>query len=181
MLAFRSHFLSTLQLLTLLLFAVHSSWFIQKIRMEFRSFLKYWFPVLLAMAFIFWMSTKTFSAENTYIVIEPIIRFFFPTVSRRKIAVLHMLVRKSAHLTEYFIAGLLLFRAFRSGSSERWKWRWVLSTLAAVVLIAASDEYHQTYVSTRTASIVDVGIDAVGGVLSLSVSAWWFHRRKQTP
>ena len=148
--------------------------------MDFRTFLKYWFPVLLAMAFIYWMSTKTFSAENTYFVIEPIIRFFLPSVSRRKIAVLHTLVRKMAHLTEYFVAGLLLFRAFRSGSSERWKWRWVFSTLAAVAVIAASDEYHQTYVSTRTPSFVDVGIDTVGGTLSLSISAWWFHRRKQT-
>jgi VanZ family protein len=147
--------------------------------MDFHRFFKYWFPVLLAMAFIFWMSTKTFSAENTYIIIEPILRFFSPSLSRRKIAVIHWVIRKLAHLTEYFISGLLLFRAFRSGSSERWKWRWVYSTLVVVLLLAASDEFHQSFVSTRTASVVDVGIDTVGGVLALSVCAWRFQRRSR--
>jgi VanZ family protein len=147
--------------------------------MDFHKFLKYWFPVILAMAFIFWMSTRVFSAENTYIVIEPILRFFAPSLSHRKISLIHRVIRKLAHLTEYFVAGLLLFRAFRSGSSERWKWRWVFSTIVVVLLLAASDEFHQSFVATRTASIVDVGIDTVGGILALSVCAWRFQRRNR--
>jgi VanZ family protein len=137
--------------------------------MDFHRFFKYWFPVLLAMAFIFWMSTKTFSAENTYIIIEPILRFFSPSLSRRKIAVIHWVIRKLAHLTEYFISGLLLFRAFRSGSSERWKWRWVYSTLVVVLLLAASDEFHQSFVPNRDSNAMDVGYDSAGAFVGIAV------------
>jgi len=35
-----------------------------------------------------------------------------------------------------------------------------------VVLWAAGDEFHQSFVSTRTGSVVDVVIDTAGGVLA---------------
>ncbi len=35
-----------------------------------------------------------------------------------------------------------------------------------VALFAVTDEIHQSYVGSRTASVVDVGIDLAGGILS---------------
>ncbi len=143
--------------------------------------LKYWLPVLLCIGFIYWMSTGMFSAHNTYFVLEPILRFFMPSIPHRRIVIIHALVRKAAHLTEYFAIGLLLFRAFRSGSTERRYLRWTLASVLVIVLLAASDEYHQTIVSTRTPSAADVGIDTTGGVLAQCASVLWnYRRRKQT-
>jgi len=75
-------------------------------------------------------------------------------------------MRKSAHVVEYFVLGLLLFRAFRSDSSQPWDRHWAVYAVIVVVLYAMSDEFHQIFVTSRSGSIFDVGLDTVGGVLS---------------
>jgi VanZ family protein len=148
--------------------------------MSFREKIQYWFPAFVWIGVIFWMSTGIFSAQNTYNYFEPVLRFFVPSISRREIIFFHIVLRKLAHLTEYFISGILVFRAFRNGSDKRQEWSWALSSIFVVLLIAASDEFHQTFVSTRTASLVDVGIDVFGGILAQGVSVFRFQRRRQT-
>ncbi len=139
---------------------------------------KYWLPVILAMVFIYWMSSDLFSAKTTSRIIEPIIRFIAPHLSRKEILKIHGVIRKCAHVTEYLVFGILLFRAFRAGSHERHWVRWGLSSLAVVVLYSASDELHQLFVLTRTASLADVGIDTAGGLLAQCVSIAWYSRRR---
>jgi VanZ family protein len=146
--------------------------------MSSRKFLKYWLPVLLWLAFIFWMSTEMFSAQHTYFVIEPILRWFYPSISHKSILLIHTAIRKSAHVTEYFISGVLLFRAFRAGSTEPRSLRWALLSVLVVIVIAASDEFHQSLVFARTPSIIDVGIDTLGGILAQCVSILVFRRRR---
>ena len=129
------------------------------------TILKYWFPVVLWVGFTILMSTGTFSEENTSRIIEPVVKFFVPAISTHALGILTALIRKLAHLTEYFILSLLLFRAFKGGSAERHAWRWALSSILVVILLAASDEFHQGFEVSRTASMIDVGIDTVGGIL----------------
>ena len=69
-------------------------------------------------------------------------------------------LRKGAHITEYAILGLLLYRALEREALA----------LAAGIVYAATDELHQHFVSGRHASPVDVAIDAVG--LSLGMLVW---------
>jgi VanZ family protein len=140
--------------------------------------IKYWLPVIFWMCFIFWMSTGTFSSQNTYSFVEPVLRFLVPQISSHGVDLIHALMRKSAHIIEYFILGLLLFRAFRRGSTPPWNWRWSFFAVGVVVLWAASDEFHQSFVSTRTASVMDVGIDVAGGIIAQFVSALWHRYRK---
>jgi VanZ family protein len=137
--------------------------------MNFKWFLKYWFPVILWLGVTFLMSTGTFSASNTSRIIEPLMRFFFPHISEGQLQHVHFLIRKMAHLTEYFVLGLLLFRAFRRGSADAKTWRWAFSSLVAAALFAGVDEFHQSFVSSRTASFIDVGIDTLGGFLAQCV------------
>jgi VanZ family protein len=125
------------------------------------------------------MSTGMFSAQNTYLFFEPLLRFFVPSISHKEIIFFHIILRKLAHLTEYFISGLLLFRAFRNGSDKKREWLWAISSLLVVVIIAASDEFHQSFVSARTASLVDVGIDIFGGFIAQGVSLLMFQRQQQ--
>jgi len=47
------------------------------------------------------------------------------------------------------------------------------------VFYAASDELHQSFVSTRTASLHDVGIDILGGIIALVLSALLHLRRSK--
>lgn len=144
--------------------------------MSFIQNFKYWGPVILWMSFIFWMSTGTFSAQHTSLIIEPLLRLLMPSISAETAAVIHGAIRKLGHVTEYFILGLLLFRAFRSGFRELRIWRWSVSSFLVVVLYAVSDEFHQSFISTRTASLIDIGIDTLGGILAQSVSVIWSCR-----
>jgi len=91
----------------------------------------------------------------------------------------HTFIRKSGHIIEYFTLGLLLFRAFRGNSIVWWNWRWSAFAVIVVILWAASDEFHQSFVPTRTASVVDVAIDTVGGVFAQFVSVLWHCYRKK--
>jgi len=68
-------------------------------------------------------------------------------------------LRKGAHMTEYAILAVLLARA--TGS---YMWAFVLA-----VTYAGSDEFHQTFVRGRHGSPIDVGIDAVGALIGLSL------------
>jgi VanZ family protein len=147
--------------------------------MRFTKKVTYWIPVILWIVFIFWMSTSMFSASNTYTYIETLMRFIFPSISQKEILIFHNILRKLAHVTEYFISGLLLFRAFRYGSDKKSEWRWAFLSLAAITVIAASDEFHQTFVVTRTASLVDVGIDIFGGLLAQGINVLLFKRHQR--
>jgi VanZ family protein len=117
------------------------------------------------------MSTEGFSSQHTFSLVITILRFLFPKISSHEVILVHLLVRKAAHVIEYFTLGLLLFRAFRGGSPGPWEWRWSSFAVIGVVLWAVGDEWHQSFVSTRMASVVDVGIDAVGGILAQFVGA----------
>jgi VanZ family protein len=68
-------------------------------------------------------------------------------------------LRKGAHLTEYAILAMLLFRALGR----------VVPTLAIGILYAATDELHQAFVHGRHASPFDVAFDACGLALGLLI------------
>ena len=144
-----------------------------------RNFIKYWLPLFFWMCLIFWMSTEAFSSPNTFSLIETVLRFLVHEISSKEIGLIHAFIRKAGHVIEYFILGLLLFRAFRGASTALWNWRWSLLTVTVVFLWAASDEFHQSFVPMRTASIADTGIDTAGGVLSQILSAFWYREKKR--
>ena len=118
------------------------------------------------MGVIFWMSTGMFSSEHTSQIIVPFLNFLFPGLAPDQVDMIHGLIRKAGHVTEYFLLGILFFHAFRSNSLQKWSLRWTIYSIIGVVFYAASDEFHQTFVSSRTASLVDFGIDSAGGILS---------------
>lgn len=81
----------------------------------------------------------------------------------------HMVTRKLAHFTEYAILGFLAARAFLSSPRRAISSRWFLISLTIIVVYALMDEYHQSFVPTRTGSIYDSLIDIAGGLTALLV------------
>jgi len=143
--------------------------------MSNRNHIKYWLPVIFWMGIIFCMSTDSFSSENTSRIIGPILYLLFPAMSPGDFALLHGLIRKAGHVAEYFALGLLLFRAFRGASLQKWQLSWTIAAVVVVVIYALSDEFHQSFVATRTASLVDAGIDSIGGILAQLVIVFWYR------
>jgi VanZ family protein len=128
------------------------------------------------MAFIFFASTGEFSADNTSRIIGPLLRWVFPDISEEKLALAHFIVRKVAHFTEYAILAWLAARAFATSSSQSLRHQWFLISLLLVVLYSLSDEYHQSFVPSRTGSIYDSFIDMSGGLTMLLIYALWRRR-----
>ena len=134
-------------------------------------------PLLAWMAFIFFASTGNFSASNTGMIIRPVVLWFFPNISDERLMAIHFLIRKLGHFTEYAILGLLTARAFIDSSRAGLRRHWFFDGLMLIVLYALSDEFHQSFVASRTASIHDSLIDISGGLFALIMFAVWRKRR----
>jgi len=105
-----------------------------------------------------------------------------PGLSEKAIHLVNMLVRKAGHLTEYGILAVLLWRAIRNShipKTRSWSWTDAGWTLLIVALYAASDEFHQSFVPTREASLRDVLIDCVGALLAL-LCLWGLGRCRES-
>ncbi len=107
-----------------------------------KKILKYWLPVVVWAAFIFYLSNQ-------------------PGLKSGLAWPYDFILRKTAHIVEFAILFLLLLRALEKGHNLATKkalaWAFVLT-----IFYAASDEYHQSFVVQRVASLTDVVIDSLG-------------------
>lgn len=117
------------------------------------------------MALMFFGSSDLMSADHTSRFLTPFLRWLDPQISWRTIALVHLFVRKAAHVTEYAILSGLLFRALRWSVSGFW--RRAALALVPALLFAPLDEFHQSFVPSRTASARDVLIDYSGAIIGI--------------
>jgi|GEM_PF-1827514 len=78
-----------------------------------------------------------------------------------------LILRKCAHLAEYALLTILLWRALRDTTSGWSCGALRRSAMILAVLYAVSDEIHQGFVVTRVGSGVDVLIDMLGAACGL--------------
>jgi VanZ family protein len=129
-------------------------------------------PLILWAALIFIGSTDLLSAENTGGVLARPVLWLFPHLSERTIEIFQFVVRKAGHLTEYAILALLAARAFRTSTRELLRKRWFWISWLLVLAYSLSDEFHQSFYPSRTASIYDSMIDSLGGLVALLLLAF---------
>ena len=143
-----------------------------------KSFLKYWLPVLGWLVVTFIGSTNVMSVEQTSPFIVPFLLWLKPGMTQQNIWEIIVFMRHCAHLSEYAILAFLTWRALRWGISASMR----MSTLCGVVLLgcalfAATDEFHQTFVKSRTPSVRDVLLDVAGASLGLLIAAIFAKQR----
>ena len=95
--------------------------------------------------------------------------WLFPNTSPETLITIHFIIRKLAHFIEYAILGWLAARAFRTSPRPAIREHWFLSSATLVVTFALLDEYHQSFVPTRTGTVYDSFIDMAGGLAALLV------------
>ncbi len=86
---------------------------------------------------------------------------------------IHYYVRKGAHMTEYFILAACVAFPFYVYGVRGFKLIFFVGLFC--VAFAATDEYHQSFVSGRGASPKDVAIDSIGilpGILCTMLIGW---------
>ncbi len=126
-------------------------------------------PLLLWLAFISFASTSEFSAANTSQLLRPLLLWLFPNITADRLAVVHFLTRKAGHFTEYAVLGFLARRAFVTSSHTILQRYWFQLALLLIVSYALLDEFHQSFVPSRTPSIYDSAIDILGGLTVLLI------------
>lgn len=121
------------------------------------------FAIFLWMLLIFYLSSQTasHSTQTSGLFVD----FFADIFGISPDNFFINIVRKSAHLFEYFVLGALVFLY----ESHRRYLPYVrfLKSIGFCTLYAASDELHQYFVEGRACRLTDIGIDAFGSLLGI--------------
>lgn len=125
--------------------------------------LRPWLPAIVWLMTIFALSTSAFSASNTSRIIVPLLHFLFPGASAPTIRMLHGVIRKAAHFTNYGILFWILIHGPMAGRPY--------AALMLCVCYAFLDEGHQILVPGRTPSLYDVALDSSGALFSRFLNA----------
>ncbi|MEK7550859.1 MAG: VanZ family protein [Patescibacteria group bacterium] len=75
------------------------------------------------------------------------------------------IVKKVAHIVEYGIFAILLYRALRGSGIEKLKAS--LLSIFISVIYGASDEFHQSFTPGREPRVRDVVFDTIGAVVGI--------------
>jgi VanZ family protein len=147
------------------------------------AFLKFWLPVILWAVLIYSASGDQKSVYRSSRIIEPFVRWLLPNISDAAVGETVFYVRKAAHVTEFAVLAMLLWRALR-GTFRRdqqvWSRRRAALAWVGAVGFAMSDELHQKFVPGRQGAWMDVAIDSVGAAAGLAL-LWLYVRWRQRP
>jgi VanZ family protein len=87
---------------------------------------------------------------------------------------MHVGIRKMAHVTEFGLFSITVFHGIRGGRFG-WRFSWAVGTLVIAVIYSGLDEWHQSFVPLREARARDVAIDTLGAVLAQTLV--WFYAK----
>ncbi|HYY70438.1 MAG TPA: VanZ family protein [Terriglobales bacterium] len=135
-------------------------------------------PPVAWMAVVLLASSDSLSAQHTGDVLRALLIWLFGQVNTLTFGLVHFLVRKSAHFTEYAVLSALWFRALRVHLNSTWRVRWALIGLVISLSVAVLDELHQSFVPSRTSSARDVLLDFSGAFFAQFV-IWYALRRRE--
>lgn len=113
-----------------------------------------WLPALVMMLVIFWFSAQPSSDLPNFNWADQI-------------------VKKGGHMIGYGLLAFLYWRAFDFRPQKRWL-AWLL-----ILLYAATDEFHQSFVPGRHPSVFDILIfDNSGALISLWLANLYEKRKR---
>jgi VanZ family protein len=138
--------------------------------------LKAWIATILWLIVIAIESTAYLSAHNTSRFLYPLLHFLFgldyPHFERW-----HFYIRKGGHVFGYGLLSVLLFRAWRETlpaiSGARWTFRWTSIAVLGTALVASLDEWHQSFIPSRTGTVRDVILDTCAGIGAQILVFFW--------
>jgi len=139
------------------------------------NMIRNWWPIVAWMSMIFLFSTDFFSGANTSSFLDPLLSSLFPALTGDQIETVHLFMRKLGHWSEYFILAVLIGRSLLAQIPKQSRYRRTASAISIATIYAASDEWHQSFVPSRSASLSDVLIDGFGALCG----AFWFEWRRR--
>lgn len=152
-----------------LLFCIHTR--LKRKIMQKRYILTHLLPCLLWMVLIFVFSHQPkYESEKYSQLVIWLLKLLHIDLNEWTMGSGTFLVRKLAHITEYFILFLLSFRFMSIMRISHRKIDTILISIIICVLYASSDEFHQTFIFGRVGCLADVGVDSIGILLAALIS-----------
>jgi VanZ family protein len=134
----------------------------------------WWVLVILWCIQIFYFTAlPVYNDEHTRGFLERLLTHVFPKDSF-VITVIDYLIRKGAHITVFGVLAVLFKTALHMQRRSSYLFAWLLTAF-----YAGTDEWHQSFVPSRTSSIYDVMIDSVGALVFLFCLFLWKKRKNQ--
>ena len=121
---------------------------------------------------MFVFSTEQFGSDRSEAVVAQVAETLHIEVSDSDVDRTNTVLRKLAHLTEYAILSILLYKCLQSEPEQVWQSRQARLAVLVAIAYATTDEFHQVFVPGRNASIVDCCIDATGASLAMLIIYW---------
>lgn len=141
--------------------------------------LKAWIAAILWLIVIAIESTTYLSSHNTSRILYPILHYIFG-LNHARFDVWHVYIRKGGHVVGYGLLSIFLFRAWKetlpTPGNPKWTMRWSTIAVLGTAIVASLDEWHQSYLPSRTGTWHDVVLDTVAGIaaqlLLLLIARW---------
>jgi VanZ family protein len=141
-----------------------------------REVLKAWIAAILWLIVIAIESTAWLSSHNTSRILYPLLHFLFG-LDLVHFETWHFYIRKSGHVVGYAILSTLLFRAWRATwpglDNVKWKPRWAAIAILGTAFVASLDEWHQSFIPSRTGRWQDVVLDTCAGIAAQILIFLW--------
>jgi VanZ family protein len=141
--------------------------------------LKAWIAAILWLIVIAIESSALLSSHNTSRILYPLLHFLFG-LNRANFEHWHFYIRKGGHVFGYAMLSFLLFRAWRATlpmGNAKWTLRWANIAILGTALVASLDEWHQSFLPSRTGRWQDVVLDTCAGLgAQILILLWlkWF-------
>jgi len=139
---------------------------------------KAWIAAILWLILIAIESTDWLSSDNTSRILYPILHFL-TGVDPVRFVTWNYYIRKVGHVCGYFGLSLLLYRAWHRtitfAERRRWSIRWARIAFIMTMLVACLDEWHQTFIPSRTGLVKDVLLDSAAA-LAAQVFVFFYLR-----
>lgn len=142
--------------------------------------LKAWIAAILWLIVIAIESSSWLASTNTSRILYPLLHFLFG-MDWAHFQHWHHYIRKTGHVVGYAILSILLFRAWRASwnsiDRKAWSWRWASVAVLGTAFVASLDEWHQSYLPSRTGRWQDVVLDTSAGIAAqviIFLSRAWF-------
>ncbi len=131
-----------------------------------------WIIFIFWLLLIFFFSHQSNSGDTTHIIISNII----PIIKNSNtIDIINYIIRKSAHLTEYFILVLLTISLLKEYSKKERKI--IIISVIFCFIYACGDEFHQSFIIGRTSKFTDVIIDTTGSLIGTIIYKLYNKKR----
>lgn len=148
-----------------------------------KQVIKTWIAAILWLILIAFESTDWLSSTNTSRILYPLLHYL-TGVDPIRFLVWNYYIRKAGHVAGYFGLSLLLYRAWRAtipfGHLYRWSIQWARISFFMTALVACLDEWHQTYLASRTGSLQDVALDSTAAFAAQVVIFIWAYVHRST-